>query len=224
MGRRIGGAGGGSDKGTSSHVVVGAVAAIAIASAGGGASVGIGAAGGSSSTGTIAESVASRNIVARKANGKRAASRGNADEAWRRMGMRGVRKNLQQNLSCVVNSFGQVREFFLRTPCRSLDRALFAIDDGQGDLIVVSVAWVGFRTRGQAQRFKDLDDTYGTGNVSPIGGAVLGLADVHFTGQHYRSRRTGTTTVVAEAEPVDGPVEDAVLDAVAEVAVLLPNP
>ncbi len=225
MGRRIGGAGGGSDKGTSSsHVVVGTVAAIAIASAGGGVSVGVGAAGGSSAAGTVAESAASRNIIARKANGKRAASRGNADDAWRRMGMRGVRKNLRQDLSCVVNSFGAIREFFVRTPCTSLDRALFAVDDGQGNLIVVSVAWVGFRTRGQAQRFKELDDTYGTGNVSPLGGAVLGLADVRFTGQHYQSRRKGATTVIAEAEPVDGVVEDAVLDAVAEVAVLLPRP
>jgi hypothetical protein len=140
------------------------------------------------------------------------------------MGMRGVRKQVKQDLTCIANSFGQVREFFLRTPCTSLDRVLFAVDDGHGDLIVVSVAWVAFRTRGDARRFKDLDDTYGTGNVSPMGGALLGLADVRFTGQHYRSRRAGTTVVIAEAEPADGAQEDAVLDAVAEVAVLLPGP
>lgn len=40
----------------------------------------------------------------------------------------------------------------------------------------------------------------------------------------HRSRRTGTITVIAEAEPVHGVVEDAVLDALAEVAVLLPRP
>lgn len=224
MGRRIGGAGGGSDKGTSGHVVAGAVAAIAIASAGGGFGAGIGATAGSSGGGTVAESVASRNIATRKANGKRAASRGNADEAWRRMGLRGVKRAAKRDLECVVNSFGQIREFFLRTPCTSLDRALFAVVDERGVLVVVSVAWVGFRTRGDARRFKELDDVHGTGNVSPLGGAFLGLADVRFTGQHYHSRRAGAMTVIAEAEPVDGVVEDVVLDSVAEVAVLLPRP
>jgi hypothetical protein len=222
MGRRIGGAGGGSDKGTSSNVVVGTVAAIAIASAGGGVGAGVGAVSGSSS-GTVAESVAGRNIAAKKANGKKSASRGKADEAWERMGMRGVRKKVQRNLPCVVNSFGQVREFFLRTPCKALDRALFAVDDGRGDLVVVSVAWVSFRTRAAAERFKDLDDTYGTGNITPLGGALLGLADVRFTGQHYQSRRAGTMIVIAEAEPLDGTQEDIVLDTVAEVAMLLPR-
>ncbi|HEX6360284.1 hypothetical protein [Actinophytocola sp.] len=124
----------------------------------------------------------------------------------------------------MVNSFGQVREFFLRTPCASLDRVLLAAVDEQGNPIVVMVAWVGFRTRGDARRFKDLDDTHGTGNVTPPGGALLGIADVRFTGQHYRSRRAGSVTVIAEAEPVGGPVTDEVLDGLAEVAVLLPRP
>jgi hypothetical protein len=224
MGRRIGGAGGGSDKGSSSSgtIVVGTVAAIAIASAGGGLGAGVGGTA-SSSSGTVAESLAGRNMAARKANGKRAASRGNADEAWRRMGLRGVKKTVKQDLECVVNSFGQIREFFLHTPCTSLDRALFAVADEQGDLIIVSVAWVGFRTRGDARRFKELDDVYGTGNISPLGGALLGMADVRLTGQHYQSRRAGTTAVIAEAEPVGGPVAEDVLDGVAEVAVLLPR-
>jgi hypothetical protein len=222
MGRRIGGAGGGSDKGTGNTVVVGTVAAIAIASAGAGG-IGAGAAGSSASS-TVAESVASRNIVARKPGSKRAASRGNADEAYRRLGMRGVRRAVEQNLDCLVHSFGQVREFFLRTPCTSLDRVLFAMTDEQGDPIVVMVAWVGFRSRADARRFKDLDDVHGTGNISAPGGALLGVADVRFTGQHYQSRRTGAVTVIAEAEPMAGPVEDTVLDTIAEVAVLLPKP
>jgi hypothetical protein len=106
----------------------------------------------------------------------------------------------------------------------SLDRALFAAVDEQGDLVVVSVAWVGFRTRGDARRFKEVVDVWGTGNVSPLGGAVLGLADVRLTGQHYDSRRAGAVTVVAEAEPVSGSFSDDLLDGMAEVAVLLPRP
>jgi len=222
MGRRIGGAGGGSDKGSGSgRFVVGAVAAVAIASAGGG--VGAGTVGGSS-TGSAVESVTGRNITAKKADGQRAARRGNADQAWRRMGLRGVKKAVKQDLTCIANSFGQVREFFVRNPCKSLDRILFGIDDGSGNLIVVSVAWVGFRSRGDARRFQDLDDVYGTGNVSPLGGALLGLAEVRFTGQHYQSRVVGAVAVIAEAEAAIGSVEDGVLDTVAEVAVLLPRP
>jgi len=223
MGRRIGGAGGGSDKGSNSTtVVVGTVAAMAIASAGAGG-IGAGAAGSSASS-TVAESVAGRNVVARKPNSKRAASRGNANEAYGRLGMRGVRRAVEKNLDCLVHSYGQVREFFLRTRCTSLDRVLFAMADEQGNPIVVMVAWVGFRTRADARRFKDLDDVDGTGNISPPGGALLGVADVRFTGQHYHSRRVGAVTVIAEAEPLRGPVEDAVLDTIAEVAVLLPRP
>lgn len=225
MARRIGGAGGGSDKGggTSTQVVVGAAAAIAIAYAGGGAGAGVGGSTGSSG-GTVAESVSGQNIATRKANGKRAASRGNADEAWLRMGLRGVKRTAKQHFECVAHSYGQVRGFFLHTPCTSLNRALFAVVDAQGNLVVVSVAWVGFRTRGDARRFKEVVDTWGTGNVSPLGGAVLGLADVRLTGQHYDSRRAGSMTVVAEAEPVSGGFSDELLDGMAEVAVQLPRP
>jgi hypothetical protein len=101
---------------------------------------------------------------------------------------------------------------------------LFAAVDEHGNPIAVMVAWVGFRTRGDARRFKDLDDTHGTGNITPPGGALLGIADVRFTGQHYQSRQAGAVTVIAEAEPIGGTVADEVLDGVAEIAVLLPKP
>lgn len=226
MARRIGGAGGGSDKGTnssSSQVVVGTLAAVVIASAGGGIGIGVGASVGSSG-GTAAESVVGRNFASRKANGKRSARQGKADEAWLRMGLRAMKRAAKQDFECLALSFGKIREFFLDTPCTSLHRGLFAIADEQGNIIVVSIAWVGFRTSSDARRFKDLDDTYGTGNISPLGGALLGLADVRFTGQHYQSRRAGTTTVIAEAEPLNGVVSDEVLDGIAEVAVWLPRP
>jgi hypothetical protein len=224
MARRIGGAGGGSDKGTtSSQVVVGAVAAVVIASAGGGIGVGAGASAGSSG-GTAAESVVGRNFASRKANGKRAARQGKTDEAWQRMGLRAAKKAAKQDFECLAHSFGRIREFFLGTPCMSLHRGLFAIVDEQGNTIIVSVAWVGFRTSRDARQFKSLDDTDGTGNVSPLGGALLGLADVRFTGQHYQSRRVGATTVIAEAESLSGVVADEVLDGIAEVAVWLPRP
>lgn len=152
------------------------------------------------------------------------ARKGNADEAWRRMGMRTLKKAVKQDLKCVTNSFGQVREFFARTPCKSLDRVLFGVGDDQDNSVVVSVAWVGFHTRGDARQFKRLDDVHGTGNVTPLASTLLGLADISFTGHHYQSRPDGKTTVIAEAEPAIGQVSDEVLDAVADVAVLLPHP
>jgi hypothetical protein len=141
-----------------------------------------------------------------------------------RMGLRGAQHAVRRDFECVAHSFGQVRDFFVHTPCASLDRALFAVTDSGGNVIVVSVVWVGFRTRGAALKFKQLDDVDGSGNVSALGAGLLGLADVRFTGQHYASRTAGAMTVIAEAEASGGTVSDDVLDGVAEVAVLLPRP
>jgi hypothetical protein len=103
-----------------------------------------------------------------------------------------------------VHSYGQVREFFLRTPCRSLQRTLLAIGDTEGNTVVVSVAWVRMRTAVSAERLKRLADTYGTGNVSPIGREVLELRGVWFTGKHHVSRRTRSLVVIAEVTPGSG--------------------
>jgi len=223
MTRRIGGPGGGSDPGLGRADRFIAVAVIAGAVVAGGG-VGVGTSLGGASIGQAVDIAAGKGIRAKKAEGKKAARKGDADEAWRRMGMRTLKKAVKQDLKCVANSFGQVREFFARTPCKSLDRVLFGIGDDQGNFVVVSVAWVGFHTRGNAREFKRLDDVHGTGNVTPLASTLLGWADISFTGHHYQSRPDGKTTVIAEAEPATGQVSDEVLDAVADVAVLLPRP
>jgi len=223
MDRRIGGAGGGSDPGSGKGggFVVAAVLTVAVAAAGGGVG-GTSVVG--SSAGQAVGTTSGKSISAQKVEAKKAARRGDADEAWRRLGMRTLKKAVKQDLECVANSFGQVREFFARTPCKSLDRVLFGLGDDQGNSVVVSVAWVGFYTRGDARDFKRLDDVHGTGNVTPLASALLGLADISFTGHHYESRPDGKTTIIAEAEPATGQISDEVLDAVADVAVLLPRP
>ncbi|HCT81465.1 MAG TPA: hypothetical protein DGT23_33820 [Micromonosporaceae bacterium] len=219
MARRIGGAGGGSDPGSGKGVVVAAaVLAGSVAIAGGGVSLG------GSATGGAVDAAAGRSVSAKKVESKKSARKGDADEAWRRMGMRTLKKAVKQDLKCLANSFGQVREFFARTPCKSLERMLLGIADDRGNAVVVSVAWVGFHTRSNARDFKQLDDVHGTGNITPLASALLGLADIHFTGLHYQSRAAGNTIVIAEAEPASGQVSDEVLDAIAEVAVLLPRP
>lgn len=60
--------------------------------------------------------------------------------------------------------------------------------------------------------------------TSPLGGTLLGMADIRFTGQHYHSRSDRNTVVVAEAEPVSGQLTDETLDAFADIVVLLPRP
>lgn len=127
--------------------------------------------------------------------------------------MRPLKKAVKQDLECAANYFGQVRKFFARTPCKSLNRVLFGIGDDQGNSVVVSVAWVGFHIRGDARDFKRLDDVHGTGNVTPLASTLLGLADISFTGHHYQSRPDGKTTVIAEAEAATGQVSDEVLAA-----------
>ncbi|AHH99874.1 hypothetical protein [Kutzneria albida] len=218
--RRIGGAGGGSDPGpgkSGGAAVAAVVLAGAMAAAGGGATLG-----GASSTVSSIDSATGRNLNAKKADAKSSARRGDAEDAWRRLSMRTIKKVLKEELACVTHSFGQVRDFFVRTPCRALDEAVFAIGD-EGSAVIVSVAWVGFRNSEHARDFQRVIDVYGTGDVTPLGGAVLGMADVHFTGQHYQSRRENSTVVIAEAEALTGHVDNDVLDTVAEVAVLLPR-
>jgi hypothetical protein len=86
MGRRIGGAGGGSDPGPSKGDRFVAVAALTLAVAAAGAGVGGSSSLSASSTGQAADTAARQSINAKKVEGKRAARKGNAEEAWRRMG------------------------------------------------------------------------------------------------------------------------------------------
>jgi hypothetical protein len=220
MARRIGGAGGGSDKGKSkgNAGIVAAAAVVGIVAAGGGISLGTAPSTGTSNLG------AGQNMSQRKADGKKSAQNGNWDDAVRRLGMRSLKKTTRKSGKCASNSFGQVREFFLRTPCRSLERTLFAVGDDRGNVLLVSVAWVGFSSRGKAADFKKLNDIHGTGDIAPLAGSLLGMADVRFTGHHYHSRNDGNTIVVAEAESATGTVAGEVLDAATEIAVLLPRP
>ncbi|MGW6448678.1 hypothetical protein [Lentzea sp. NPDC055074] len=215
MARRIGGAGGGSDKGagTAGAVVAAGVLAMSLT---GGLSVGGGAS-------TTAVDSAGVNLGKARSEGKKSARNSDADGAWRQLNMRTLKRTAKPALECVSHSFGQVRDHFVRNPCKSLDRTLFAVGDDQGNVAVVSVAWVGFPNRRDAGEFKKLIDVHGTGDVSPLGAPLLGLADVRFTGLHYQSRTDGSTIVIAETESASGKVSGETLDAMADVASWLPR-
>ena len=175
-------------------------------------------------SGGAVESVVAQSIQTRITSSSNAARRGQYREAWRRMGLRAISREIRREVQCAVHSYGQVQEFFLRTPCRSLQRTLLVIGDADGDTAVVSIAWVRMHNASRAARLQQLVDTDGTGNISPIASAVLEARGVQFTGEHSASRRIGSLVVIAEAAPDTGQPDAEVLDAAAQVAVVFPSP
>ncbi|WP_367128108.1 hypothetical protein [Saccharothrix sp. HUAS TT1] len=162
-------------------------------------------------------------VETRKAEGSDLARRGDAEGAWRRMGLHGIERTDRQRDECVAASFGEVREFLRRAGCEVVERVLFTVGDDVGNSAVVSVAWVDFASGGDARAFQELVDASGTGDVEPLGLAEVGLADVPFTGANYGSERDRSTVAVAEAEVATGYLTPEVLDALAEVAAQLPR-
>ncbi|MEV8440703.1 hypothetical protein AB0425_25250 [Actinosynnema sp. NPDC051121] len=209
-------------------VVVAGVAAVA-AFAGGGGVVGLGGAGAVGpaaevGVGSVRLGGSSGQLRARKSEGRKAARREGPEGAWRRMGLRQVRRTAKQQAECVAASFGQVRQFFTTHSCTHLERVLFAVADEAGNTAVVSVAWVGLANARDAREFDSLMEVHGSGDITPLAGALLELGDVEFTGLRYGSDRDGAAITVAEAEnAAGGQFDHETLDAIAEVAAYLPR-
>ncbi|MET9226876.1 hypothetical protein [Lentzea sp. NPDC003310] len=208
--------GGGGKKGTG-VVVAGALALTVAAGTGGATTVG-----GLGPT-EVGSGGTSLRLGPRKAEGQKAARKGDVDGAWQRLGMRQLKRTTRQQAECVAVSFGEVREFFLQNRCTSLDRVLFAVTDGTGNTAVISVVWVGLSSDGDARRFQSVMNRHGSGDVHPLGSTLLDLAEIRFTGLRYGSERDGRTVTVAEAETATGQVDHDTLDALAEVAAHLPR-
>jgi hypothetical protein len=207
-----------SDKGSGGVALVAAVLVVLAGAGGaGGAALNSGASGGGGAAPV-------ESIGVRKWDAKRAARGGDAEGAMGHLGVGISRQALKQELDCLGNSFGQVRDFFARTPCTTLDRLLLAVGDQAGNAALVSVVWVTFPGRNQARQFDRVIDVAGSGDVRPLGGGVVGLPDVQFTAEHYWSETKDTTITIAESEPATGHVEPDLLDAMTEVAAQLPRP
>jgi hypothetical protein len=202
-------------------VVAGVVALGVFASAGGGASVAGGA--GEAVVGEVG-SGSSVQLRARKSDGQKAARKGDNHGAWQRLGLRQTRQSLRQQAECLAVSFGEVRDFFTRNRCSSLDRMMFAVIDEAGNTAVVSVVWVGMANTKDARDFETLMDRHGSGDIDPLGAPVLELAEVTFTGLRYGSDRDGALVTIAEAENTGGSGFDHdTLDAIAEGAAYFPR-
>jgi hypothetical protein len=200
-------------KGGGGIVVAGAIA-VAAANGVGGAGLG----------GTAGEAVGSANVsAARVTQSKQAARKGRSDDAWRGLNLRRVRQLAEPAVNCAINSYGQVHDFFLRNPCKSLDRTLFTLADPDGNTFVVSVSWVRMRQRGDVRRLKDLIDVDGTGSVTQLGAGALRTQGVRFTGTPFRSRPQRDLLVVAEGAVVSGHPDPAFFSTVVDVAAELPG-
>ncbi|MGW4210294.1 hypothetical protein ACWEIJ_20060 [Lentzea sp. NPDC004789] len=215
--------------GKSGAVVAAGVLAIGLSAGTGGLGL-TGESGLVSEVGTAAEQAApgsgpggTARLRARKSEGQRSARKGDSEAAWRRLGVKQLKRTARQQAECIVASFGQIRDFFTRTRCTSLDRALFLIGDGAGNTAVLSVAWVGLASARDADAFESIMNVYGSGDIKPLGASLLGLADIRFTGQNYGSHRDGKNVTIAETEQVAGHFDPETLDAIAEVSAYLPR-
>lgn len=200
-------------KGTGGVVVTAVLTGVLAAAGGADATTSVGAALDSTQSQIRAETNSARD----------AAESGDETEAWRRLGLKELKLAVKQHLQCAVQSYSQVREFFLQHGCTSLDGKLIPLGDLHGTVIVVSVAWVRMSSDSDAAALNQLEDTYGTGDITPLPAELLQLRDIRFTAQHYKSRRHGSLVVVAEAEPVEGRPSTQVLNGVADVAASLPT-
>lgn len=212
----LNGGGGGGKKGAG-VVVAGALALTVVAGTGGAGSFG-----GLGAT-EVGPGGSSLRLGPRKAEGQKAARKGDAEGAWQRMGMKQLKRTARQQAECVAVSFGEIREFFIRNRCTSLERVLFAVGDGAGNTAAVSVVWVGLASTGDAREFETVMNRHGSGDVHPLGSHLLDLAEIHFTGLRYGSDRDGKSVTIAEAETAGGRIDHDTLDALAEVAAHLPR-
>jgi hypothetical protein len=186
----------------------------------------IAAASGAGVTGSVGAALdtatSSNTVEAQTANSRKAAQRGDESEAWRQIAVKEIKKEVKRDLRCSVQSYGQVQQFFFHHPCDKLDQQLFALRDGKGNIIAGSVVWVTMPSADSAAQFKQVEDTYGSGDVTPFGTEVLEMGGFHFSGKHYKSRVDGSLVVIAETDPAGGRPSDSLLNEVATVADVLP--
>lgn len=180
--------------------------------------------GGGTGLGGTAADALSGAMRAKVSKGRADARTGHQRKAFRRLGLKSVRRRAEPALNCAINSYGDVQQFFLRHPCRELDRLTVPVADGAGNSMLVAVYWVRMPRSSTARKLRSLADTDGTGNVTPLGGIGPRIGNVAFTGEYYDSKRRRTRVTIAEAAPLDGAPSDELLEAATRVAVEFPPP
>lgn len=131
----------------------------------------------------------------------------------------------QNDVDCGVNSYGQVSDFFVSSPCAGLTRAIFRTTIGPTP-VLVSVSIVEMPDDGTAAQLRTLVDTNGTGNVSDLlrSGVQVEGAPPELLADSYASSVKGSAVRVVEVAWQDARGSDAALDAVADAALTLDLP
>lgn len=124
---------------------------------------------------------------------------------------------------CVDHAYGIVQQFLTTHTCTELARALYDTTDTTGDDLQVAVSWTTMPTTADANALKQLVDQSGTGNITELASDAH-RGSVQFTGRYYDSHITGTTVVIAEAEPRNGSPTPNVLHQAATTALSVPRP
>ncbi|MFO7191984.1 hypothetical protein [Thermocrispum agreste] len=184
---------------------------------------GIGVVGGTGASVTGGfSSITSSVMRAKVVKAKKVMRSGKPARAWRQLGLRKGKPRRIARASCVRNSYGQVQTWLRFHPCRSLKRLALPLTDGRGNTVLLTVAWVKMRNANDARNFKRLIDVHGTGDIKPVAMEMWERKfGVEFTGLNYESRRSRTTVVVAESEPLRGSASRDLLQATASVGAYL---
>lgn len=188
--RRIGGKGGGSDKGSRSGTNTLLVFAFVLALGAGGTSAVIGGASGAGSSGARGSiRVGNQNSAAVEAR-------------LVRKGFRVTTRLTDDGTSCAEHAYGQVQDFLSRRPCAGLHRASLEVRDRDGDVVLLAVSWVEMPDEASARAFNELVDIHGSGNITELSRERGRFQTIRFTGYPYASGRDDTVVVNAQAQPV----------------------
>lgn len=167
---------------------------------------------------------ASGSLQVKSGNAKSEAKSGRRAKAWEKLGWRELRDKAETAASCAAGSYGQVREFFLKHPCKGVQRLTVAVADGEGGTVAVSISWVGMYRSDTARQLEELLTRDGTGSITPKTAAAVGYPGAKFDGQYFQADVDGARVAVAEATVADGRPDPETVRLAKDVAVLLPKP
>ena len=104
--------------------------------------------------------------------------------------------------NCEAHSYGIVKTFFKTHPCKWLTRAYLAIHEENLGEAIVAMSWVGMPDVPSADKYKELVDEKGTGNVTELSREVGPYRAVKFDGGLYSSGIDGSCVWNVEVQPV----------------------
>lgn len=142
---------------------------------------------------------------------------------WKLGGLTYTRIQAASASDCATHAYDRVAEHLREHPCTTQRRMLLTATDGHARRAVVTIAWVTMPSARKAERLKKLMDTHGTGNITSLASDHPIYDQVRFTGNHYDSRQSGKTVIIAEAEPHPGSSPPPWLDKAATTALNHPG-